>query len=38
VPNVSPISVQENGFVHPGRAAFFFGGRTAGIMGLALVD
>jgi len=37
MPNISPISMQENGFVHPGRAAFF-GGRTTGIMALALVD
>jgi hypothetical protein len=32
MPDVSPISMQKNGFVHPGRAAFF-----AGRAGLFLV-
>jgi hypothetical protein len=37
MPDISPISMQKNGFVHPGRAAFL-GVRTSGIMVLALVD
>jgi hypothetical protein len=37
MPDIPPISMQESGFVHPGRAAFF-GGRTTGNMARQQVD
>jgi hypothetical protein len=37
MPNISSISMQENGFVHPARATFF-GGKATANMGRQQVD